>query len=136
MNLHQIVRGAIGAINPEISATLLASTGYAIAPGGKRTAAYTAYEGVMIQVQAVAGKDLEHVNNLNLQGVLRSVHLNGNWNGVVRPDGKGGDIMQFPLTAGGTLRDWLIVNVVESWPDWTHVIVQLQDGAATPSPSP
>ncbi len=38
MNLHGIVRGMIGAVNPDITATLLQATGANVtAPNGKRT---------------------------------------------------------------------------------------------------
>lgn len=126
MNLHGIARGAVAAVNPEIDAVLLASTGYTTGANGKQVPTYATAVPARIQVQAATGKDLEHVNNMNIQGVLRAVYLTGNWNGVVRADKKGGDLFQFPQAPGGANRDWMVISITESWPDWTRVIVWLQ----------
>lgn len=125
MNLHSIVRGAINAVNPDIQATLLRSTGYTTDAAGKQVPTFTTLTG-KIQVQAVGAKDLEHTDYLNIQGVMRSVYLLGNWAGLVRADQKGGDILQFPQVPGGEVQDWRVINVPETWPDWSRVIVWLQ----------
>jgi len=125
MNLHSIVNSAIKRVNPDISATLKRSTGFTVETNGKQTPTYSTLTG-MIQVQATSGKDLEHMNNLNIQGVFRTVYLLGNWAGVVRTDSKGGDIMSFPQIPGGTVHNWKVINVKETWPDWSSVIVVLQ----------
>lgn len=125
MNLHGIVRGAITSINPDINATLLRSNGYTTDAAGKQTPAYLTFTG-KIQVQGVNGKDLEHTDRLNIQGVLRTVYLRGNWAGVIRADQRGGDVLKFPQLPGATIQDWRVVNVAESWPDWTKAIVCLQ----------
>lgn len=131
MNLHGIVRGAITTVNPDISATLLRSDGYATALGGKQVPKFLSFSG-KIQVQGVSAKDLEHIDFLNIQGVLRLVYLYGNWAGVVRADQKGGDIMKFAQIPGTAVQDWRVVNIKETWPDWCSVIVQLQTTAVAP----
>lgn len=131
MNLHGIVRGAITTVNPDISATLLRSDGYITAPGGKQVPKFLSFSG-KIQVQGVSAKDLEHIDFLNIQGVLRLVYLYGNWAGVVRADQKGGDIMKFAQIPGAAIQDWRVVNIKETWPDWCSVIVQLQTTAVAP----
>ncbi|MFA6213383.1 MAG: hypothetical protein WC714_28360 [Candidatus Obscuribacterales bacterium] len=125
MNLHLMVRGLIGSINPDISATLKRSTGYTTGTDGTRVPAYTTLTG-MIQVQGINNSDLVHVNNLNQAAVLRSVWLHGNWAGVIRTDETGGDLLEFPMVPGGAVKTWKITTVKESWPDWTSVIVALQ----------
>ncbi len=125
MNLHGIVRAAIITVNPDIVATLRASSGYDTAASGKRTPTYNDSE-ARIQVQALAGKDLAHVNNLGIQGVLRKVYMYGNYNGVVRADKKGGDLLIFPQAPGADPQTWMAVAVLESWPDWTSLAVWLQ----------
>jgi hypothetical protein len=67
------------------------------------------------------------MEGLNIQGVMRSVYLYGNIQGVVRVDQKGGDILQFPETTCGEIKNWKVVNVIETWEDWCHVIVTLQN---------
>lgn len=131
MNLHVIVRGAITAINPDIPATLLRSNGYTTDAAGKQTPSFLSFTG-QIQVQGVSAKDLEHTDFLNIQGVLRTVYLRGNWAGVVRADQKGGDIMKFPQIPGAAVQDWRVVTIKETWPDWCAVIVWLQSTVTTP----
>jgi hypothetical protein len=107
MNLHGIVSGAIGTVNPMIFATVASSTGYTTPD-------------VPIQVQALTGKEIERLNNLGIQGVLRAVYLTGSANGIVRKYGEGGDL----LTFNG--QTWLATTVLESWPAWTKLAVTLQ----------
>lgn len=120
MNLHGIVSGAIGSINPHISAQILKSTGYGTNPDGTRGPTYAAPIDVMIQRQELTQADLKQVENLNLQGVLAAIYVDGSWYGVNRPDGQGGDLIRFGS------QEWLVVAVSEMWPDWTKVIACLQ----------
>lgn len=122
MNLHQMVSGAIGSINPFIPAIMLQSTGYTTAADGSRTPTFDEIP-VSIQVQALSTDDLRQLDGLNIQGQKNGVYLSGNWNGVVRVGKQGGDLIQF----GG--QTWLAVTVLENWPDWTKLAVVLQDGS-------
>ncbi len=83
-----------------------------------------------MRVQALTGKYLRHEAFLNVQGVKRVVSMFSDAQGVVKPDAKGGDILQFPEARGGASRDWLVVHVMETWtPDaagWCRVGVVLQ----------
>jgi hypothetical protein len=126
MNVRGIANSAIQVVNPNISAGYQASTGYTLDAAGKQTPSYAASVSVEVQVQAVKGKDLEHVANLNMQHVYRNVRAYGNRQGVVRPDGKGGDLFTFAQIPGGTVQTWLVVAVLETWPDWCSLIVCLQ----------
>lgn len=137
MNLHNIVRGAINAVNPDIVGRWLESTaGFTQTPDGRPIPAYTDHAGVVMQVQALTGRDLMHVNFMSMQGVKRSVYVQGNVQGVVRPDGTGGDLLVFPQDIGGAPRVWLVVAVLETWtPDaagWCKVGVVLQPDATPP----
>lgn len=125
MNLRQIANNATRAINPNITATLKRSNGYTTDAAGKRTPTFEVLSGD-IQVQAMSAGDLQHTENLSIQGVLRAVYINGNWAGVVRIDEKGGDVLSFAQYPNGNLCSWKVVNVVESWAGWTKVIVCLQ----------
>jgi hypothetical protein len=120
MNLHGIVSGAIGAVNPPIYATVKSSNGYSTNSDGSRVPAYLTTNNVPIQVQALSGKEIERLNNLGIQGVLRAVYLNGAANGIVRKYGDGGDLLLF------NGQTWLASTVLESWPDWTKLAVTLQ----------
>lgn len=119
MNLHQIVRGAITTVNPDVPGVLKVNSGFTTAPGGKREQTYSNVD-VEVQMQELSSTDLRQVDAINIQGILKSAYLNGNFNGVNRPEQKGGDI----LIVDG--QEWLTVKVPELWPDWCRVIVNLQ----------
>lgn len=129
MNLHGIVSGVIGTVNPFVPVTLQQSTGYTTASDGDRTPTYSA-SSQSVQVQALTAKEIQHLDGLNIQGVLRKAYLNGDWRGVYRATNQGGDLMQFAAVAGvpaslqGTT--WKVVQVFETWPDWCALAIQLQ----------
>lgn len=133
MNLHSIVRPAINTVNPDITGRWLESTGFTTSAAGRPTPTYSNHANVRMQVQALTGKDLLHPNFVSLQGVKRSVYAFANIQGVVRPDGTGGDLLIFPQDRGGAARVWLVVAVLETWtPDsagWCKVGVVLQPDA-------
>lgn len=125
MNLRSLANKITQVTNPNIQINWIQSTGYTTNPAGKRTPT-TLTLTVWAQVQALSATDLKHVDGLNITGVMRSVYLYGNAAGVVRADQIGGDILVFPEVPNGTMRNWLITKVMETWPDWCHVIVTLQ----------
>ena len=125
MNLHGLVKGVIGAVNPEIAVTLLQNTGYTTNADGTRTPTFNRST-KFCQVQSTSGPDLQNLAALNIQGVVRVVFLDGNWHGVVKADKTGGDILKFSPAQGCSSHDWKAVAVKESWPDWTSTIMVLQ----------
>ena len=124
MNLHQIVSGAIGAVNPFVPVTVRVSTGYTVAADGSQVPAYAADQTVSAQVQSLSYNDIQHLDALNIQGVRSAIYLNGQLSGLVRPENKGGDLVVF---GDGTV--YLVAVVLENWPDWCKVAVTLQNGA-------
>ena len=123
MNLHQIVAGAIGAVNPLVPATLRLSVGYQTQPDGSQVPLYSTFANVLCQVQALTQADLRQLDGMNIQGSTRTVYLNGSWRGVVRVGARGGDLLTL---ATGDI--YLVTSVLELWPDWTKLGVTLQDG--------
>lgn len=125
MNLHGIAAGAIGAVNPMVPGTIQVSTGYTTSGDGSRVPTYTTVEDIPMQVQALTFRDMQQTDSLNLQGTRRAIYIDGRVDGLVRPDNKGGDIIT--LTDGPNAGTWLVVIVLETWPDWTKVAVTLQN---------
>lgn len=121
MDLRGIANGAASVINPNVSVTVLRSTGYTIGSGRKQVATYAAPVTGPAQVQALDGNDLKQLDGLNIQGTMRAIYLRGSLAGVVRPDGTGGDIVQIDD------RNWLVVKVLEHWTTWTKAAIVLQD---------
>jgi hypothetical protein len=126
LNLHNVVRGAINAINPDIPATLQRSTGSTTDSAGNMTPTYQTFTG-MIQMQGMHEGNYTHIANMNMQSVMRTVWILGHWAGIVRADADGGDLMQFAEYLGGPVRTWRVYVVAGVWPGWTEVIVILQD---------
>lgn len=131
MNLHSIVRPAINSVNPDIAGGFIASTGHNVDDAGNVTPTFAASVPVRLQVQPPGTKDLRHLNNLNISGVVRSVFMFGNAQGVVRPNQQGGDLLTFPQFTGQAASTWLTVAADGPWSvndgGWTKVLVVLQE---------
>lgn len=123
MNLHGLVSGAIGVVNPFETVAVSYSTGYDLEGDGTQTPSYETIPREA-QVQALTFKDLLQVNAMNIQGVRRRMYFYGEVDGIVRMLNKGGDT----ITRGdGTV--WLVAYVLEQWPDWCAVCVTQQNGS-------
>jgi hypothetical protein len=122
MNLHNIAAGAIGIVNPFVPITIQISTGYTTSADGKRTPTYAAPVTISGQIQSLSYNDIVHLNGLNIQGVRNAIYINGQLQGLVRPDNKGGDLVTMQ---DGTV--WLVAVVLENWPDWCKVAVTRQN---------
>jgi hypothetical protein len=126
MNLHNVVQGYITAVNPPLLCTLQASTGYTTASDGKRVPTYATPVAIEVQCQALTYNDILQVSSLNIQGVRLAMYLTGNWNGVVRNDNKGGDLITLP---DNTI--WLAAMILENWSrssGWTKICATQQVG--------
>jgi hypothetical protein len=115
MNLHGLASSCTGAVNPDVEATIKTSTGSTPNPDGTLTPTYATATG-LVNIQALAAKDIQHLNGLNYQGVEKKAYCYGAVNGIVRASNKGGDLLTL---LDGTI--WLVGPVFESWPDWSAV---------------
>lgn len=107
------------------------ATAFMAATGdGTRTPSYTTVAGVIFQVQALSGRDLDHIDGLNLQGVVRAIYMTGFPQGLVRAAAQGGDLLLIPtgLTVA-SMDTWLVNGVIEQWnaSGWTKVAAILQN---------
>lgn len=122
MNLHGLVSGAIGVVNPFETVAVSISTGFTQNPDGSSTPQYSSSP-YGAQVQALQGRDLKQVESLNLQGTVLKMYFYGEVDAIIRMLNKGGD-----LITRSDLTVWKVVFVFEQWPDWCAVCVNLQDG--------
>jgi hypothetical protein len=123
MDLRGIANSVSSQINPNVSVSVRRSTGYTIDPTTrKQVPGYATAVTGFAQIQALDGDDLKQIDGLNLQGTLRALYLRGPLAGVIRPEGKGGDMIDI-----GT-QQWLVTKVLETWPTWTKVCIVLQGG--------
>lgn len=120
MNLHGIAAPLVGLVNPFVDGQLVASTGSTINADYSATPGYAAAVPLKVQKQDLSFKDLQHVNNLNLQGELCAIYCLGMVRAVNRENQTGGD----KIVIGADT--WLAVAIAEQWPDWVRVIGQKQ----------
>ena len=124
MNLRSIANSVTQTINPNTTVTVRTSSGYTINPATlEQVPAYTDTTG-QANIQALDGKDLKQVENMNIQGRIFSAYLYGELAGVIRPDSKGGDLVIFDS------QEWLVVKVLETWKDWCKVAIVYQGPAS------
>jgi hypothetical protein len=122
MDLRGLANGVTSTINPNETVTVLRSTGYTIGAGAKQVPAFAAPVTGPAQVQALDANDIKQLDGLNIQGTIRAIYLRGTLAGVVRPNQTGGDIVK----RKNETESWLVVKVLESWPDWTKAAIVLQ----------
>jgi hypothetical protein len=96
MHLRRLVRGSINAVNRDKQIVWLASRGTLLGAGGVATPIYSPAQSVWAQIQPLSTDQLAHLEQLNIQGVLRQVYLRNAVASAVRVDGTGGDLLQFP----------------------------------------
>ena len=82
---------------------------------------------MLVQMQALQYKDLMQLAALNINGEKRALYVNGEVEGVLRPNNQGGDLFTMP---DGSV--WLVVQVLENWnttAGWTKcAVVKQVDG--------
>lgn len=79
------------------------------------------------QIQPISTRDLTQLDGINLGGVHWKIYLDGQLDGIVRPELKGGDLIVIPpgIRHAGT---WLVVQVMEQFPDWVCAAIVIQNG--------
>jgi hypothetical protein len=130
LNLHATVRSAIQSVNRDITAIYKASIPYTVNANAKQLPQYAAPVNVQIQSQPPSGKDLVHINYLNIQGTVRTVFLYSNPHAIQRVAAKGGDLLIFPSFVGGPSYTWLVKAIAERWDVGQNALVTFQ-GAGT-----
>jgi len=127
MDLRGIANGVTTTVNPNETVTVLRSTGFTTGAGAKQVPSYAAPVTGPGQIQALDADDIKQLDGLNIQGTIRAIYLRGTLAGVVRPNQTGGDLVTIAAPAPVALRGtWLVVKVLESWPDWTKAAIVLQ----------
>lgn len=131
MNLHGLVSGAIGTINPFVPVTVQVSTGYTKSADHRQVPSYAAPVTVQAQVQPFSYKDIQQTSGMNLQGTRKAFYLYGKVDGLVRDTEQGGDLITM---ADGTV--WLVALISEQWFDgdtatWVKALATLQNTPAS-----
>lgn len=125
MNLHGIAGPIVASVNPKTPAIIKLSSGYTTLDDGSRVPTYRQpYLQSMAQVQPLTFRDIQQIDGLNLQGIRVGIYLDGELNGLVRSDRKGGDLVV--ISTGVHAGTYLVALVLEQWPDWVKVAATLQ----------
>ena len=124
MNLHSVVRGAIGVINPPLTISIQVSTGSTTNADGSRSPAYATTIPRRADVQPLQYTDIVQADGLSIQGVRRKIYIHGEVDGLVRADNKGGDLITLPDSSV-----WKVAVIAEQWPGWCAAICTLQDNS-------
>ncbi len=127
MNLHGIAAPYVGAVNPQIPVSVRFSDGYTKDSSFKQVPAYSAPVPLLGQVQPITTRDLMQLEGINLGGVRWKIYLSGELDAVVRVERKGGDLVT--ISTGRHQGVWLVVQVIEQFPDWCCAAIAQQDGS-------
>lgn len=127
MDLRSIANQVSEVVNPNLTVTLQASTGFTVGAGLKQVPTYATPVAGPAQIQALDNSDLTHIEGLNIQGSIRAIYLRGNLAAVIRPDSEGGDIITIASPAPTPyIGTWLVVKIIETWPLWAKALIVLQ----------
>lgn len=119
MNVHGIASRAINRVNRDVPIQAKVSTGYTIDTDGTQIPTYKTIN-TKGNVQPLSATDLKRVEAMNVQSITQKVILRGDFEGVFKETGRGGDL----LIIGNST--YLVVSVIERWANWCVVGVALQ----------
>lgn len=80
---------------------------------------------LLAQIQPVTWRDIQQMDGLNLEGIRWKAYLNGQVDGLVRPERKGGDLII--ISSGRHQGVWLVAQVLEQFPDWVCAAITMQN---------
>lgn len=121
MKLHQMVKGIIGVVNPQITGSLYRSKG-SVTRGAFHEPSYEDPVAIELQIQSVSNKILQQIDNINQQGEMKIVYAHDQLYGIDRVRGVGGDLLEFYG------RRWKVIQRLEGWEKsgWCKVLVVAQ----------
>lgn len=123
MNLRSIANSITRGVNPNnTQAVLMTNMGSQIMRGGKQVPIHDSAS-IEIQTQSIESDQLEHLNLVSQQGEYNFVYANGLISAQRRSLGKGEDFLIFKPYGEDQNTIWKVVKVLESYPDWTKVLV-------------
>ena len=132
INIRRIANSAIQIINTDIWVEWRKSLGSIPREDGLPIPQYAEPKQIRANVQALAGSDIIHENDLNQTSIMRKVYLWSNFDAgekltVGTPNQVGGDLLIFPQVPKGLNCVWLITQINEQWKKWACVNVVLQN---------
>ena len=125
MNLSAIANGMTSSVNPNMQAILKVNEGYEVDDYGDQIPKFIEHT-ITIQTQSMSTADLERLNYASQQGQFLYAYANGSVSALRRSQGKGAEMMTFKPYGEDVDADWMVKQVVESYPDWVKVVLWRQ----------
>ena len=125
MNLRSIANSVITSVNPNQSAILKINEGNTVDDEGNQIPRLTETR-ITIQPQSIATADLEHLNLVSQQGQFLYAYANGSISALRRSLGKGSERIVFTPYGENSPVEWIVKQVIESYPDWVKVLLWRQ----------
>lgn len=125
MNLRAIANAATRTVNPNLTVSWRAYSGYSISAAGKAVPTYAADVPLVAQVQALTRKEVEHIAAMNLSPCDRAAYVNGAVAAYDRVAQTGGDLLVFEGVV------WKVMAILEGWTTagWMKVALVQQNDA-------
>lgn len=109
VNLRAIANRMTSTINPNMSVQWRRYNGYTTGPSGKAIVTYDPAMPVVMQVQALSKKEIEHLDAMNLSPCDRAAYVNGQMQAYDRIEQTGGDFLYFESAW------WKVMAILEGW---------------------
>lgn len=109
VNLRAIANRMTSTVNPNLIVQWRRYAGYTTGPSGKVTVTYDPAAPVVMQVQALTKKEIEHLDAMNLSPCDRAAYVNGQMQAYDRLEQTGGDFLFFENAW------WKIMAILEGW---------------------
>ncbi|MEY0321018.1 hypothetical protein [Providencia stuartii] len=122
IKVRSLANTAIQSVNKDLPATLLANVGYEIVPGGKQTPKFISYP-INVQMQSISTQELEHLGVINQQGEFSYCYAKGQIEAIRRAKQTGADKISFVAYGESEASEWLVIKVIESYPEWVKVLL-------------
>lgn len=127
INLRAAANVLTSTVNSNLTASARICVGYGKDVAFNRTPQYAPAAPVVIQVQALSKKEIEHLDALNISNATRAAYANIQLTAVDRVEQSGGDLLDFTDPETGKPVTYLVIAVLEAWgPEWCKVALAKQ----------
>lgn len=125
IKVRALANTAIQCVNKNLPAVLMANDGYEIDESGKQAAKYSESD-ISVQLQSLSTQDLEHLGVINQQGQFIYGYARGQISALRRAKKQGADKLRFNAYGEDEESEWLVTQVIESYPSWVKVLLWRQ----------
>lgn len=125
INVRALANAATQNVNPNRIVTLQVNDGYTVDDYGKQIPRFIEEE-IEIQQQSLSSQEKYNLDLINKQGEFMSVYAFGAIDGIRRWLQKGSSRFIFPAYGEEDPAVWDVDQVMESYANWTRVIVWRQ----------